>query len=374
MRIHGLRLAQKAFLANRWNPLPSTLLTQWQDIVVARHAQRRALTRDDRDWIKNEVRWAFEHFQESDTLHAGPEEHSRQQSLFIEACERLSKGEPLAYVLGSQPFGDLPFDLSVRAPVLIPRPETEQWALNLADQLRDFVAGRPTEALDIRVLDICTGSGCIAILLSHCLRQLRSKHQHLRWKVLGLDVSPIAVDLARTNATRLGPLSDDASLDFYQADVFSDTDMTAVFQSTFGPDVFETCQDPCSPKPINIIVSNPPYIRPDAYRDQLESSVRDWEDFRALVGVHPSTAEVVNSALKQDDEAGLTFYRRIRSLVGALPWMHQRRLALPKVVLEIGQGQAEAVTSIFSDLSGTTTTQIQVHKDAWGVERTVEIY
>ena len=98
------------------------------------------------------------------------------------------------YLLGNTPFATLPDTLLCRPPVLIPRPETEQWVLWLAErllksrQLKDTVKGR------MRVLDLCSGSGCVALALAHQVAGL---------DVLGLDISTAAVRLAIDNSARM---------------------------------------------------------------------------------------------------------------------------------------------------------------------------
>lgn len=99
--------------------------------------------------------------------------------------QRRGRREPLAYVLGTQAFGDL--TLSVGPGVLVPRPETEE--------LVEFALARfPAESF-IRVLDVGTGSGAIAVSI---------KHARPTWEVVGTDVSTEALVFARGNAERLG--------------------------------------------------------------------------------------------------------------------------------------------------------------------------
>jgi release factor glutamine methyltransferase len=99
--------------------------------------------------------------------------------------QRRGRREPLAYVLGSQPFGQL--TLTVGPGVLVPRPETEELVGHL-------VAGRSTDAR-MRVIDIGTGSGAIALSIAHARPQ---------WEVLATDVSAEALACARRNGERLG--------------------------------------------------------------------------------------------------------------------------------------------------------------------------
>lgn len=152
---------------------------------------------------------------------------------------------------GNQPFG--PLLLNVRPPTLIPRPETEEWACRLADLL----------AVDppATILDLCTGSGCIPLLLLHALPATRAH---------GVDLSPAALALARENAAlqRLGTRFETAERDLF-AHGFA-----ARWAEAHGP--------------ADLVTSNPPYI-PAREMRTLDRAVLDWEDERALLGdVSPS--------------------------------------------------------------------------------------
>jgi methylase of polypeptide subunit release factors len=87
----------------------------------------------------------------------GPLDGRAARRRLIADVARLAQGEPLAYVLGTQPFAGLL--LKCRAPTLIPRPETEEWGLRVADLARSWLATLPERERGIRVLDLCTGSG-----------------------------------------------------------------------------------------------------------------------------------------------------------------------------------------------------------------------
>lgn len=96
---------------------------------------------------------------------------------------------------GNQPFG--PITIKTRAPTLIPRPETEDWTIRLASVLEDkFPTKVGREKRVLRILDLCTGTGCIPILLSHLRRQAGGIAI-----AYGVDISTDAVGLARENAT-----------------------------------------------------------------------------------------------------------------------------------------------------------------------------
>lgn len=181
---------------------------------------------------------------------------SEKKTLLEEIIKRLQKGEPVQYVLGQASFCERNFQ--VGPGVLIPRPETEQlcqWIIKGHNY--PYCGLQPPEPL--HVLDIGTGSGCIAISLALDL-----------WnsEVSAWDISSDSLLIARENAHRLG-----AKVDFK-------------WQDAFHPEGAEKW---------DIIVSNPPYICEKEKR-QMEKNVLDYE---------PSTALFV------PDDDPLQFYRAI---------------------------------------------------------------
>lgn len=149
--------------------------------------------------------------------------------------DRLILGEPIQYITGNARFFGM--DFAVRPGVLIPRPETAE--------LVDWILEENKEA-DLRVLDIGTGSGCMAISLA----------RHLPFaEVLAIDISPEALQVARENAANLK-----ANVRFRQADMYSWM---------------------CEADSLDIVVSNPPYIAPDEAAD-MEVRVKDFEPAQAL--------------------------------------------------------------------------------------------
>lgn len=167
-------------------------------------------------------------------------------------ADELAEGRPMQYVMGYTDFCDHRF--SVREGVLIPRPETEELVAWVVEEAEGFAAPR--------VLDLCTGSGCIAVSLNLALAGSR---------VVAIDLSEEALAVARENATRLG-----AEVDFRRDDVLGE--MPALDGREF-----------------DFIISNPPYI-PRSEREQMHRNVTEYE---------PSMALFV------EDDDPLIFYRSI---------------------------------------------------------------
>ena len=166
------------------------------------------------------------------------------------ALIELKKERPLQYILGTAYFLDL--ELEVNAAVLIPRPETGElvhWILSDEDKLNPLT-----------ILDIGTGSGCIAISL---------KKTSQLWNVAALDVSEQALDVAHRNASK-----NEVSIQFHLEDILDKKQWLI---------------------PLDVIVSNPPYVVPSE-KEQMLSNVLDYEP---------------DLALFVPEEDPLLFYKRI---------------------------------------------------------------
>jgi len=180
-----------------------------------------------------------------------------QLTTFRELVRRAGEQEPIAYLTGTAHFFNLEFE--VTRDVLIPRPDTETLVENVL-QLARNQGGFESP----RVLDLCTGNGCIAAAIAH----------HLKASVLtATEISPAAVAVARRNVERLG--------------------LTGRVLVEEG-DLFEPISRMVDARPFNLIVSNPPYI-PSAQIETLDRSVREYEPVKALDG----------------GPDGLSFHRRI---------------------------------------------------------------
>lgn len=158
----------------------------------------------------------------------------------INALELLKQQKPIQYILGETEFYGLPF--KVNESVLIPRPETEE--------LVEWVLKRVDSNESINILDIGTGSGCIAISLAKNLPNA---------KVYALDISAKALKTAKQNADL-----NEVNVEFIEADILKNGD------GLLGADV-----------KFDIIVSNPPYVR-EQEKDMMKPNVLDNEPHLAL--------------------------------------------------------------------------------------------
>ncbi|MCR5283451.1 MAG: peptide chain release factor N(5)-glutamine methyltransferase [Lachnospiraceae bacterium] len=234
------------------------------------------------------------------TLFAHPEkevfpEQMEQYDVFL---AKRSRREPLSYITGRQSFMGLVF--SVNENVLIPRQDTEI--------LVEEVMKEPFDGS--RILDLCTGSGCILLSLLHYSNHCTG---------IGSDLSPGALSVAKENAKRLG-MEEQAQ--------FIESDLWEGIEGVF-----------------DIIVSNPPYIQTGVI-ETLMPEVREFEPRLALDG----------------GEDGLMVYQRLLHKVGT----HSK--GGTRLYLEIGYDQGEAVSRMVREAGFT---DVQVVKDYAGCDRVV---
>jgi release factor glutamine methyltransferase len=172
------------------------------------------------------------------------------QRLFDQLIGRRLSGEPVAYILGRKEFRGL--DFTVTQDTLIPRPDTE----TLVEAALEMVT------VTFSVLDLCTGSGAVAIAL---------KHERPELAVYASDISPAALAVARANAARL--LQEDGRFLQEDAVTFIQSDLFAAFRAGVPGGI---------PRRFGLIVSNPPYV-PAAVIPTLAPEVRS-EPLLALDG------------------------------------------------------------------------------------------
>jgi release factor glutamine methyltransferase len=216
--------------------------------------------------------------------------------------KRRRAGEPVAYLTGVREFYGRPFRVDSR--VLVPRPDTEILVETALARTRHL-------SLSARVLDLCTGSGCVAISLGR---------ERPTTRVLGVDISPGALALAAENALRLGAVN----VGFVLGDLFAPLGGRARF---------------------DLITANPPYI-PDEEIPTLQQDVRDFEPKLALAG-GPDGLDVV------------------RRIVAEAPAYLEEGGSL---ALEIAFGQAPMVRDLFEQRGFRS---IEIARDLGGVERVV---
>ncbi len=213
------------------------------------------------------------------------------------ADERLT-GRPLWYIIGDADFCG--YKIKVDERVLIPRPETEDLVMLAVSMAKE---GQ-------KILDLCTGSGAIAIATA---KELEKKN--IRVEITASDISEDALTLAKENAEANG-----ADVKFVQSDLFERLDGE-----------------------YDLVISNPPYI-PTATVQTLQREVRDFEPHLALDG----------------GEDGLDIYRRIAKQAQT----HIR--AGGSLLMEVGEGEAADVAKLFPQKS-------MIAKDFNGVDRYVKI-
>lgn len=233
--------------------------------------------------------------------------------------QRLLAHEPVQYILGEAWFYKMKF--FVNEHVLIPRPETEELVEWVVEEIRN-------KKLEIRnkgvsqlitnystILDIGTGSGCIAVALKKELQNA---------EVFAVDVSEDALQVAKKNA-----LDQNAVINFIQFDFLNE-------------DVWLTLPT------FDVIVSNPPYI-PEDEKNKLAKNVTEYEPHLALF-------------VANDDP--FIFYKKIASFAA----MHLKQNG--KFFVEVHEDYSEEVQQIFAKKNFTT----EIKKDMYGRERMIKAY
>ncbi|MDR3647126.1 MAG: peptide chain release factor N(5)-glutamine methyltransferase [Candidatus Babeliales bacterium] len=217
---------------------------------------------------------------------------------------------PIQYLIASVPFLDC--EILVEPPILIPRPETEEWCADLIEQLKTL------ENKNITILDMCTGSGCIAISVAASLPQAQ---------VFAVDISDKAIALTKKNIE----LNKVSNVIFVKSDLYKE----------LGNNKFD------------LIVTNPPYID-EALFETLDLSVKNWEDPNALIS----------------KDGGLFL---IKQIIKKAPKYLKNNLEfqknnIPNLVIEIDETQGEKVAKLMQE---TEFINVQIKKDLYGKNRVV---
>lgn len=216
--------------------------------------------------------------------------------------KRLADGEPLQYVIGTEWFMDMPF--SVCRDVLIPRPETEE--------LVRLIVGCCKQPSP-RIVDVGTGSGCIAVLLAKLIDGAQ---------VTAIDVSAAAIEVARRNAEQ-----NSAQVEFVRADILADNQLFA-------------------PSSLDVVVSNPPYVT-ETDKNQMSRNVLDFEPHLALF---------------VPDSDPLLFYRRIAEL--AQQWLKSGGMLFFEINERFGPETVQLLENMRFD-------NVELHRDFYEKNRMV---
>ena len=228
--------------------------------------------------------------------HGDREVSEAEEEQYRKALEQRAVHVPLQHLLGYQDFMGLRFQVNEH--VLIPRQDTEILVEEAMRYLHD----------GMRILDLCTGSGCILLSLLHYSNDCEGT---------GVDISKEALQVAALNAELLGIKADFLKSDLYEK-------VTGKF---------------------DLLVSNPPYIE-SAVIPTLMEEVREYDPYIALDG----------------GEDGLDFYRRI--IGGAQDYLKRGG----QILMEIGSGQAKAVSELLREAGFK---EIDVCRDFAGLDRVV---
>lgn len=227
--------------------------------------------------------------------------------------QQVKEKIPLQYLIGSVPFAEC--DIVVEPPILIPRPETEEWVVNLITLIKK------SGLTSLRILDLGTGSGCIAIALAKALPHV---------SLYASDISKQALSLAKKNAVH-----NNVSIEFIYSDLLQEIPPNLTF---------------------DIIISNPPYISSQEWKT-LDESVRHWEDNRALIAPEDGLGilkDIIFTASK---------YLNPNELI--------KKSSIPNLFVEMGYKQATAVKKIFEEAGYH---HILTYKDLFGNDRLVSGY
>lgn len=337
--------------------LPRKLLQRAQSL----HPLLPQLLQATRDLhaAQNELRWLRQHViaQAQISNRAGP---GWRRSL-EQICLARGRGKPLQYLLGTEYFGDL--EIICKHGVLIPRQETAASVIHLVQR----IAPLHSVPEQLRVLDLCTGTGCIPLLFHHEISKKYPKAEPPQ--SVGVDLSPKAIRLARKNLARQkgysGTVSTSlSSLKFLRGNVFARPGISNAHSGLALSNVLQSSFDPQQRSRCDILISNPPYISPIEFSRTTSRSVRNFEPKLALVpeiqhhqsGVDPGdvfyprlleVADELEAKVILFEVADLEQAKRVASMMA-------QRQTYPNIEIwrddPASQGDSEAFTSHDTDV------------------------
>jgi release factor glutamine methyltransferase len=208
--------------------------------------------------------------------------------------ERVTLSKPLAYIFGTTDFCGL--EIICEEPILIPRTDTESWVIKLIDELRKMFLLDESLKKKFTILDLCTGSGCIALALASAFPEIN---------VIGADIDLRAINLAKKNAAH----NNITNAKFVQSDLFSEINLSKV----------------------DLIVSNPPYVTKEEYLI-LEDEVKNWESHIALIA----------------EDNGLFFYKKIINQANLI-FCKKNKTNKLRLALEMSPAQINDVNLLLTD-------------------------
>lgn len=223
----------------------------------------------------------------------------------------INEHMPIQYLIGTVPFGSL--ELYVEPPVVIPRPETEEWCLWYQQLLQ------PLKNAPLNILDLCSGTGCISLSLA---KALPNAH------IYAVDISEKALALGRKNAWH----NNITNIEFIHSDLFENVPKNIRFDA---------------------IISNPPYISYEEWQT-LDASVTQWEDANGLAANDDGFA-IIKKIITQAPQ-----YLNASSIVCA----H----AIPQLVIEIGYKQGHHTAHL---MTAADFIHVTIRKDLEGKDRVV---
>jgi release factor glutamine methyltransferase len=211
--------------------------------------------------------------------------------------------------------------------------------LRLAEEITKSSTPNSTNSTPLQLLDLCSGSGCIPLLLAHELRNQLDR-------AVGVDISSKAIRLATENAECL----EMTNVRFFQNDIMRKNALCEIQAATHSK--------------VAILTANPPYIS-QADWEALPNSVKRYEDSRALLG-----------DLEGQSGRGLAFYHRIAELLPSLLLGEEEMgndgwRGSPRVMLEIGETQGQEVVKIVAQAGEGMFTRTEIWKDQSGKDRAV---